>query len=202
MKDDLSYSDLTCFLTPIHTVNRGVHLEALSASKARRDFHAGYGSKRHWHDAKKGEYADEYYGLLAEVLFRDRVNGLGFAEDFEMPELFTEDRDSIPSWDALLFNKTIEIKAIPPDTDGICRQRLMIKLEEFKKMDFYVAIKFLNAREYIFCGWATGEEIEAAPIHNRGFADAYEIMMRDLHPMRNSWWNGEDSFSLSILTEW
>jgi hypothetical protein len=146
--------------------------EAWETAVKRRDYHAAFGSKRHWSDPDKGEYLDEYFGSLAQIVFRENIIKIGLSDVAEFSPLYSPDLKSMPIWDARILGKTIDIKSIPPDTNKI-RKRMLVKKSEFKKLDFYIPIKFWNDNEYSFCGLATGEEVSRAEVTNFGYEDAY-----------------------------
>lgn len=152
--------------------------EALDSAIKRRKFHSKFGSKNHWHDAKKGEYTDEYFGSLAQIVFQNRLKDIGI--NGEYCALYTNNLKTLPDWDALISGKTIEIKAVPPDDEKIKRRRLLVKISEFKNMDFYVPIKFFNESSYEICGYATGLEISATKPKSFGFAKAYWMYLEEL----------------------
>ncbi len=153
--------------------------EALETAKARREFHSGFGSKNHWYDPKKGEYADEVFGSLGQIAFRERIRALGLLDCSKFVQLYTEDLSNLPEWDAKVCGKTIEIKTVPPDTD-VKRCRMLVKVSEFKKLDHYAVVKFWDDKSYSFCGFATGDEVGNAPVKSFGFAPAHWIYISEL----------------------
>jgi hypothetical protein len=153
--------------------------EAITTAKLRRQFHAEFGSQRHWYDPKKGEYTDEIYGSLGQIVFREKIREVGLGDRSEFCPLYTEDLSKLPDWDAKVCGKTIEVKGIPPD-DEVARRRLLVKKSEFKCLDIYAAVKFWNKRQYSFCGFATGNEVAKAPVADFGFAPAHWIFLNEL----------------------
>lgn len=163
--------------------------EAVKTATKRRNYHSKRGSKRHWHDPSKGEYTDEIYGSLAQIIFREKMKSDGFESICQFSPLYSESLDEMPTWDALVEGKTIDIKATPPDSAGIKRVRMLVKVREFKKLDFYVAIKFWSKREYSICGFATGEEVASTPRVNFGYALAHWFFLDKLpHTLKDKWW--------------
>lgn len=156
--------------------------EAWDSAIKRRKMHSAFGSKKHWTDPDKGEYLDEYYGSLAQILFRERIIEIGLSKVAEFSPLYTDDLTTMPPWDAKVFNLTIDVKAVPPDTDKI-RKRMLIKLTEYKGMAFYIPIKFWNDDEYSFCGMASKKEVEAAPKMSFGYQVAYWFYLDKLRPL-------------------
>ena len=153
--------------------------EAMDAAIKRREYHAAFGSKRHWYDPTKGEYTDEYYGNLGHIAFRESIKKIGLEKYSKFAPLFVSDLGELPEWDALVLNQKIEIKTVPPDTN-VKRKRLLVKVSEFKNLDMYVAIKFWSKSTYSFCGFATGSEILSAESRNFGFALAYWMFLDNL----------------------
>ena len=159
--------------------------KALQTAKLRRQFHAKFGSPNHWHDSKKGEYTDEYYGSLGHIVFKEHFRKQGLLNVCEFAPLYTNNLDDLPAWDALVSSSSVEIKTVPPD-DKIKRTRMLVKVSEFKKLDFYVAIKFHDQETYSFCGMATGEEVASFPVRNFGFAPAYWCFLDKMpHPFED-----------------
>jgi hypothetical protein len=160
--------------------------EAIETAKARRNFHSDFGSMNHWHDPKKGEYADEIFGSLGQIAFHNQIKENGLDKFSEFVPLYTNDLSTLPEWDAKVCGVTIEIKTIPPDEPNIKRCRMLVKVSEFKKLDQYAAVKFWDDKTYSFCGFATGNEISNSPISNFGFAKAYWRFINELpHKYKN-----------------
>ena len=153
--------------------------EAIETAQKRRDYHANLGSKNHWYDPDKGQYADEIFGSLGQIVFREKIKDLGLEKNSKFAPLYTNDLSELPKWDAEVCGKSIEIKTIPPDTN-VKRIRLLVKVSEFKNLDYYVAIKFWDSKTYSFCGFATGSEIAKAQIRDFGYAPAYWLYIKEL----------------------
>lgn len=172
----------------IRTIKEEWKTEALNSAKMRRNFHESFGSKKHWSDPNKGEYDDEYYGSLGQIVFRERVKELGLEKLAKYAPLFTSNLKELPSWDANIEGCEIEIKTIPPD-DVKARTRMLVKVSEAKKVDVYVAIKFVSPTEYKFCGYATSEEVRKQTPVNFGFAPAYAIKLEEMpNKLIGRWW--------------
>lgn len=162
--------------------------EAIETAHLRRKFHANFGSPNHWHDEKKGEYTDEYFGSLGHIVLREHckmrnISGCQFAP------LYTDNLSELPEWDAKIHNASVEIKTIPPDSSGIRRRRMLVKVSEFKSLDFYLAIKFWDEETYSFCGLASGEEVSSAPVRDFGFAPAHWFFLDQMpREVKGNWW--------------
>ena len=167
----------------VYSVNAEEKKIALEAAKKRRNHHRSYGSKRHWQDAEKGEYADEYWGVLGELLFRKHVAHRIIDESLDFPPLFTEDQVNTPKYDSKIGSKKIEIKSIPPDSHGKKRIRMMIKESEFHDDDYYVAIKFWDEENYSFCGYLTKAEILNSGIVDLPYSKGYCFFLSELRKM-------------------
>jgi hypothetical protein len=142
--------------------------------------HAALGSRRHWHDPKKGEILDELFGSLGQIAVRQALLGWGFV--VSCAPLFTDRIQSLPNWDLAVPGTTIEVKTIPPD-DGVVRCRMLVKVSEVKKVDVYVAVKFTSDIDFYFAGWATSDEVMRYPIRDRGYAPAHEKLLSELRPI-------------------
>lgn len=159
--------------------------EAWDTAIKRRKFHEAFGSKKHWSDPDKGEYTDEYFGSLGHIVWREKIIEVGLGKVAEFAPLYTPNLSELPDWDSKILGKTTDQKTIPPDTDKI-RKRLLIKVSEYKDLDFYTAIKFWNEDEYSFCGMISRAEIKrSGPDHkkNFGFAEAYWFYLDELRPI-------------------
>ena len=156
----------------VRQINPAWAKEAEEAAIKSRDFHREKGTKGHWYDPNKGEYNGEIYGNLGQIAFREFLKENYTDMDLDFAPLFTNNIKSLPDYDARIGKTRVEIKCIPPD-DRIVRKRLLIKKSEFKKLDCYVAVKFWSKTEYSFCGYAKGNEVAEAPLHNFGFAPAH-----------------------------
>jgi hypothetical protein len=66
-------------------INEDFKKAALYVAKKRRDFHRSYNTKRHWNDPSKGEYGDEYWGVLGEIIFRDHIKKKNLKEKSDFP---------------------------------------------------------------------------------------------------------------------
>jgi len=175
----------------IRTVSSEEIEEAKEAGIKRRQLHSGYGSTKHWIDKREGQYSNEIWGCLGEIVFRTAIKRAKIEDICEYPSLYVnkvEDLKSLPDWDYLLDGKKIEVKTIPPDTGKICKKRLLVKVCEYKPMDFFVGIKFVNKEEYFFAGWCTDQELKENPPHNFGFTKSYHRLLSDLHLMKKEWW--------------
>jgi len=172
-----------------HTIKPEWKKEALETATLRRKFHSKFGSPHHWHDKNKGEYTDEYYGSLGQIVFKEHCSIMGISHLCQFAPLYTSNLSELPDWDAKIDNKTVEIKSIPPDDSKIKRIRMLVKVSEFKSMDFYIAIKFWDSETYSFCGLATALDVISSPIKNFGFAPAYCLFL-DKMPggMIGKWW--------------
>jgi hypothetical protein len=162
--------------------------EAIDAGKKRRDLHKGYGSTKHWIDPREGPYSNEIWGCLGEIVFRTALKRNNIEDITKYPSLCvdkTEELSSLPDWDYLIEDKEIEAKAIPPEE---YKKRLLVKVCEYKPMDFFVGIKFLSKEEYFFAGWCTDEELREHPVQNFGFTNSYWRFLTELHPMTKEWW--------------
>ena len=162
--------------------------EALKIGMRRRNFHKQFGNKNHWTDPKKGEYGDEYYGALGEVLFYNSALRADLGGVLTRAPAFSEDPRSMPDWDFKLNGKEIEVKTVPPNgktEEGrdIIRCRMLVKECEFKKVDLYVCVKLVDEDHYYFPGYATGDQVAEAPLGNFGFKDCYYIPIDQLTPM-------------------
>lgn len=164
--------------------------EAWETARKRREFHAALGSERHWTDVKKGEYGDEYYGSLAQIVFRERLLALEDRPACEFAPLYTDDLSKMPDWDALVEGKTVDVKAVPPSDKTTRRARMLVKISEFKRLDFYVAVKFWDeGREYSICGAATGAQVADKAVVNFGFADCHAFYIDELPVVLDGkWW--------------
>lgn len=159
--------------------------EAWDTAIKRRKYHAALGSKKHWSDPDKGEYTDEYFGSLGHIVWREKILEIGLGPVSEFAPLYTDNLSELPAWDSKILGKTTDQKTIPPDTNKI-RKRMLIKLSEYKNLDFYVAIKFWNEDEYSFCGMVSRKRIkDEGDEHksNFGFAEAYWFLLDDLKPV-------------------
>lgn len=165
----------------IHKLCPELKKEGYALAKKRRDFHAGYGSTRHWHDPKKGEYTDEYYGCIGEMIFMHLMQEKNLGNDAEFPPLFSTNPKELPDWDARIKGKTFEIKTIPPDDPDTRRVRMMVKLSEFKEnIDYYLAIKFLDEDHYIYCGYIRGKDLVKTNPQKFRFSISYAVFLKDL----------------------
>jgi len=116
---------------------------------------------------------------LGQIAFRERVKEIGLERWSKFVPLYTENISELPDWDAEVCGESIEIKAIPPDSN-VQRCRMLVKISEFKKLDQYAAVKFWDDRTYSFCGFATGEEVAKAPVGDFGYASAHWIFINEL----------------------
>ncbi len=157
--------------------------EAWDSAIKRRNYHAALGSKRHWSDPDKGEYTDEYYGSLAQIVFREHLIKIGLEEASEFSPLYTDNLSSMPAWDAKVLGRTIDVKSVPPDTH-VQRKRMLIKVSEYKGLDAYVPVKFWNENDYSFCGMASKKEVDNAPVKNFGYENAYWFFLDQLRPLQ------------------
>lgn len=168
-------------LVKIHKLCPELKKQGYDLAKKRRDFHAGYGSTRHWYDPKKGEYTDEYYGCIGEMIFMQTMQAKNLGSDAEFPPLFSEDPKNLPDWDARIKGKTFEIKTIPPDDPDTRRVRMLVKLSECKEnIDYYLAIKFIDEDHYIYCGYITGKELVKIRPQKFRFSVSYAVFLKDL----------------------
>jgi hypothetical protein len=167
----------------VHPITIREQETATEVARRRRDFHRGYGSQRHWDDKEKGEYADEYWGALGEIVFRKHLAHRILDESLDFPPLFTEDQTNTPKYDAKIGAKKIEIKAIPPDSNGKKRIRLMIKESEFHDDDYFVAIKFWDEETYSFCGYLTRSEVLESDIIDLPYSRGYCFFLSELRKM-------------------
>lgn len=164
--------------------------EAMESARKRREFHARLGSERHWTDEKKGDYGDEFYGSLAQIAFREQVRMLEHPPRCEFAPLYMDDLSELPDWDALVEGRTIDVKAVPPSDKTARRSRMLVKVSEFKHLDFYVAVKFwAGGQEYSICGAATGNQVANKPVVSFGFTDCYSFYIDDLPVvLEGEWW--------------
>jgi len=173
----------------IHRLTTWEKENAFKVAKERRDYHRSYGTTRHWDDEEKGEYADEYWGMIGEMVFRKHITHRILDEPIFFPPLWKVPQGERIKYDARIGDKTIEIKTIPPDSHGKRRIRMMIKAGEFHNDDYYVAIKFWDEDTYSFCGYLTLKEVLDSGIVNnaRGtggpYSEGYSIFLSDLHKM-------------------
>ena len=181
-------------LWPCNTIDPSWLTEAEETAKKRRDYHSGKGSKQHWFDPQKGEYADEIYGSLGNIVFREFMKKAYPEVPCESAPLFTTKLKEMPDWDNLIDGKhSLEIKAIPPDDEKIKRIRLLVKKTEFKKLDFYLGVKFWDINTYSFCGLATGEQVAGWPSKSFGYSPAYWCLLSEL-PIKfeGKWWENKN----------
>lgn len=164
----------------VYLISEEIKMVSMYVAKKRRNFHRGYNTKRHWTDPNKGEYEDEYWGVLGEIVFRDQINKRKLKSIFNFPPLFTENQSTIPKWDAKVNDKTVEIKSIPPDSHGMRRIRLMIKESEFHKDDYFVPIKFWDDNSYSFCGYLTLPEVLNSPIQTLKYSKGYSFLLETI----------------------
>mgnify|MGYP003681295428 FL=1 len=175
----------------LHRITDEEKKTSLEAAKKRRDYHKSYGSKRHWQDQEKGEYMDEYWGILGELVFRKHLSHRIIDENIEFPPLFTKDHANAPKYDSKIGSKRIEIKSIPPDSHGKKRIRMMIKESEFHDDDYYVAIKFWNEESYSFCGYLTKEEVTNSDIVDLPHSRGYCFFLSKLRKMTSTFYKNE-----------
>jgi hypothetical protein len=173
----------------VHLISGELKSVSMYIAKKRRMFHRSYNTKRHWTDPNKGEYEDEYWGVLGEVLFRSQVKDRNLKSIFDFPPLFTTDQKSIPKWDAKVKDKSLEIKSIPPDSNGMKRIRLMIKESEFHKDDYFIPIKFWDDNSYSFCGYLTLEEVLSSPIQQLKYSKGYCFLLSEIPNQMSSLWD-------------
>ena len=173
----------------VHEINGQDKSSALLIAKKRRNFHESYGSQRHWHDEEKGEYADEYWGVLGEIVFRKQFSHRIMDKSVDFPPLYTEDQANTPKYDSKIGDKRIEIKTIPPDSNGKRRVRLMIKESEFHDDDYYVGIKFWDDDSYSFCGYLTKSDILQSEIIDLRYSRGYSFFLEDLRKMTIMFYN-------------
>jgi len=175
----------------LHMITSEEKKISLEAAKKRRDHHRSYGSKRHWQDKEKGEYADEYWGVLGELVFRKHLAHRIIDESLDFPPLFTKDHANAPKYDSKIGSKKIEIKSIPPDSNGKKRVRMMIKESEFHDDDYYVAIKFWDEETYSFCGYLTRQEILDSNIIDLPYSRGYCFLLSELRKMTADFYKKE-----------
>lgn len=171
--------------------------EAIRTAELRRADHDRNGNTGHWGDPE--DIRDEYFGSLGQIVFREHCRDLGlpiesgplFVPNIELP--------NHPGWDARIAPHTIEVKAVPPDgEDGgriVRRRLLLVKKRENHNSDYYVAVKFESATRYWFAGFATRDEVLAAPEFSK-FAPAFSIPLEKLHRISSAPWMslvGKDS---------
>ncbi len=186
------YYDIGSRKCRVHEVTCEQREEASQAGIARRNLHSSYGSKKHWHDERSGEYSDEIYGCLGEILFRDVVKKNDLQDVSYFPPLYVnsvKDLAMLPPYDAKIEEKKIEVKSIPP---GENKRRLLVKLKEYKKVDFYVAVKFVSDNKYIFAGFCTDKELKINEPFNFKYTTSYWIFLTNLRHMKREWWKLEE----------
>lgn len=171
----------------IFTIEKDFKNAAQYIAKKRRDFHRSYNTKRHWDDPLKGEYGDEYWGVLGEILFRNHIKQKNLKDKSDFPKLFTEDQKNLPKYDVKICDKKIEVKSIPPDSHGKKRIRLLIKESEFHNDDFFIAIKFWDDNTYSICGYITLEEVLNTKITQLKYSKGYSFFLKDLQHIKNFW---------------
>jgi len=161
--------------------------EAWDTAVKRRQFHTGFGSKKHWSDPEKGEYTDEYFGSLGHIAWREKIKEIGLGPVAQFAPLFTENLKELPPWDSLILGRQTEQKTVPPDSEHKKRIRMLIKMSEYKGLDFYTATKFWNDDEYSFCGMASKKDVERAIQEGRvksfGFQEAIWFYLDQLRPI-------------------
>jgi len=167
----------------VHAITVREQDTAIEVARKRRDFHRSYGSQKHWDDKEKGEYGDEYWGALGEIVFRKHLAHRILDKSLDFPPLFTEDQVNTPKYDAKIGSKKIEIKAIPPDSNGKSRIRLMIKESEFHDDDYFVAIKFWDEGTYSFCGYLTRSEVLERDVEDLPYSKGYCFFLTELSKM-------------------
>ncbi len=179
----------------VRTITPKQLAEATEAGITRRDYHRSVGSTGHYYDPEQGEYKNEIYGCLGEIVFRDIVkkNGLGSVSHFY--PFYSIGREEIAkkaNHDAEICSKTIEVKTVIPPSGH--KKRILVKLREYKKgINFYVVVKFINDNEYVFAGFCTDEELKINTPRSFGQGGkCYWRLLEDLHHMKKDWWEFEE----------
>lgn len=123
----------------------------------------------HWPEAQS---INMRLGLLAQKIFQAILLEYSVPHDYNDP-LFGDERGRWKPYDFYIQGLgSVEVKAIPP---GERCKRLMIKVSEWKKNDYVVAIKIMEEelQTAYLMGYLTGKEAEGLPKKNFGHATAY-----------------------------
>jgi len=125
------------------------------------------------------------------LVFRKHLAHRIIDESLDFPPLFTKDHANAPKYDSKIGSKKIEIKSIPPDSNGKKRVRMMIKESEFHDDDYYVAIKFWDEETYSFCGYLTRQEILNSNIIDLPYSRGYCFLLSELRKMTTDFYKKE-----------
>ena len=163
---------------------------ARETARKRREAHAAAGNRRHWGDPT--DCSEEYFGSLASIALHRQSLDIGVP--MELTALYVPNARvaDLPPWDARVGDITIEIKAIPPDTQRpgerpVARRLLLVKKEENHFSQFYVAVKFESQTTYWFPGFASLAEVLAAPEFKK-FKPAYALPLTSLRRLSEAPW--------------
>ncbi len=131
-----------------------------------------------------------YVGKLAELIFLDYLNSLGFKiKEGDMFKIY-DGQENADTYDFILpNNETIDIKtaSLP------FHKRIMVPLDQFisLKKDYYVGIKLnfvtegkniepFNIQTAIIYGYTSRENLENKPTENFGEGDCKAILLTEL----------------------
>lgn len=180
----------------IHVMQSAWKDEAYEAAKGVVNFYEKNRPHKRWagKDYNKDKYQDTYKGLLGQIAFREAIKSAtpsSLHDKLAFSALYTEDLSSLPVWDFKADTFTGDVKVISPGDRRIC---MWVKKSEFKGLDWYVGIKLWSGEEYSFkgdteyslCGMASGEEVKNARIFKGPYADAYELRLTSLKPIKFS----------------
>ncbi len=119
-------------------------------------YRAPNAESKHWKE-DESEYAP--WGMVAELVFGC------YLYQFEIPSVYNNLIFQRPlgqkQYDFFIPRVgSIEMKAIPP---GPAKRHLFVKVSEWKKPDYVVAVKFDSKEHGRLSGWLTGKEVENLP---------------------------------------
>src|SRR5207249_7152840 len=107
----------------------------------------------------QGERVNTFWGMLGELVFG------GYLYQYNVPNVYNnpiyQEKVGMKQYDFLIPHfGTVEVKGIGPEPN---KRNLLVKVSEWKKSEYVVAVKFDSEEHGRLAGWLTGREAENLP---------------------------------------